>query len=176
MSVLSPLETESGQSASSSRHVRLCSRADLVAGSGIVAWHEGHQIAIFFLPSQPESADGLPCRPDDTADSLLDRPDTADSLLDRPDTADSLLDRPDNAGELYALGNYDPFSGANVIGRGIVGDLQGELVVASPIYKQHFRLTDGQCIEDATRRLRTWTVGWNGDDVELHIPVEAEPR
>ncbi|WP_232823865.1 nitrite reductase (NAD(P)H) small subunit [Salinicola sp. CPA57] len=156
--------------------MRLCSRADLVAGSGIVAWHEGHQIAIFFLPSQPESADGLPCRPDDTADSLLDRPDTADSLLDRPDTADSLLDRPDNAGELYALGNYDPFSGANVIGRGIVGDLQGELVVASPIYKQHFRLTDGQCIEDATRRLRTWTVGWNGDDVELHIPVEAEPR
>ncbi|OLO04700.1 hypothetical protein BTW07_07820 [Salinicola socius] len=166
--------------------MRLCSRADLVAGSGIVAWHEGHQIAIFFLPSQPESADGLPCRPDDTADSLVERPEAADESFNRPEAADESFNRPDNAGEsfnrpdnageLYALGNYDPFSGANVIGRGIVGDLQGELVVASPIYKQHFRLTDGQCIEDATRRLRTWTVGWNGDDVELHIPVEAEPR
>ena len=61
-----------------------------------------------------------------------------------------------------------------MIGRGIVGDLKGELVVASPIYKQHFRLTDGQCLEDATRRLRTWSVGWDGDNVVLHIPVGAD--
>ena len=127
------LENEAARSASSSRPVRLCSRADLVAGSGIVAWHDGHQIALFYLPRGPEADD-----------------------------------------ELYALDNRDPFSGANVIGRGIIGDLKGELVVASPIYKQHFRLPDGQCLEDTTQRLRTWSVGWSGDDVVLHIPVEAD--
>ena len=57
------LETEAARSASSSRPVRLCSRADLVAGSGIVAWHEGHQIALFYLPCRPGAADGLPGRP-----------------------------------------------------------------------------------------------------------------
>lgn len=49
---------------------------------------------------------------------------------------------------VYALSNYDPFSNANVLSRGIVGDLKGELVVASPVYKQHFSLVTGQCIED----------------------------
>lgn len=162
------LETEAERSASSSRPVRLCSRADLVAGSGIVAWHEGHQIAIFYLPCRPlsyrpETADGL-SHPPEAADGLPCRP-----LSCRPGAADG-ADEP----EIYALDNRDPFSGANVIGRGIVGDLKGELVVASPIYKQHFRLTDGQCLEDATRRLRTWSVGWDGDNVVLHIPVGAD--
>lgn len=49
---------------------------------------------------------------------------------------------------VYALSNYDPFSNANVLSRGIVGDIKGELVVASPVYKQHFSLATGQCIED----------------------------
>jgi nitrite reductase (NADH) small subunit len=50
---------------------------------------------------------------------------------------------------VYALANHDPFSNANVLSRGIVGDIKGELVVASPVYKQHFSLATGQCIEDA---------------------------
>lgn len=50
----------------------------------------------------------------------------------------------------YALSNHDPFSSANVISRGIVGDLGGKLVVASPVYKQHFCLRTGQCLEDET--------------------------
>jgi len=54
---------------------------------------------------------------------------------------------------VYALGNFDPFSRANVLSRGIVGDLKGELVVASPVYKQHFSLSSGQCVEDATVRV-----------------------
>ena len=51
-------------------------------------------------------------------------------------------------GSVHAVGNRDPFSGANVLSRGIVGDLKGELVVASPVYKQHFSLRSGQCLED----------------------------
>jgi len=54
---------------------------------------------------------------------------------------------------VYAVGNHDPFSRANVLSRGIVGDLQGELVVASPVYKQHFSLVSGRCIEDSSVRI-----------------------
>ena len=43
--------------------------------------------------------------------------------------------------------------GANVLSRGIVGDLKGELVVASPVYKQHFSLLTGRCLEDAAVRV-----------------------
>jgi nitrite reductase (NADH) small subunit len=53
-----------------------------------------------------------------------------------------------NDDRVYALSNHDPFSKANVLSRGIVGDIKGELVVASPVYKQHFSLASGQCIED----------------------------
>ncbi len=67
--------------------------------------------------------------------------------------------------ELFALDHHDPFSNANVIARGIVGDLKGAAVVASPIYKQHFRLEDGQCLEDEGVKLRTWKVEFKGDEV-----------
>ncbi|MCG2635182.1 MAG: nitrite reductase small subunit NirD [Gammaproteobacteria bacterium] len=60
--------------------------------------------------------------------------------------------------EIYAVGNHDPFGGANVISRGIVGDLNGEAMVASPLYKQHFRLADGHCLEDDRVRLPVWPI------------------
>jgi nitrite reductase (NADH) small subunit len=69
------------------------------------------------------------------------------------------------SGELFALDHFDPFSNANVIARGIVGDLKGSAVVASPIYKQHFRLEDGQCLEDEEVKLRTWKIEFKGDEV-----------
>lgn len=56
-------------------------------------------------------------------------------------------------GTLRAIDNRDPFSGANVLSRGIVGDLDGERVVASPIYKQHFSLATGRCLEDARQSI-----------------------
>ncbi|GED21547.1 nitrite reductase small subunit NirD [Halomonas halmophila] len=74
---------------------------------------------------------------------------------------------PGQTPELYALDHHDPFSGANVIARGIVGDVAGEPVVASPIYKQHFRLRDGQCLEDEDMQLRTWRVVLDGARVML---------
>lgn len=71
--------------------------------------------------------------------------------------------------KLYAIDNHDPQSGANVIGRGLVGSIKGDLVVASPIYKQHFRLEDGSCLEYPQQRLRVWPVRLNGDAVEVGI-------
>jgi len=52
--------------------------------------------------------------------------------------------------QVFAIGNHDPFSKANVLARGITGSIGDALVVASPIYKQHFDLATGQCIEDET--------------------------
>jgi nitrite reductase (NADH) small subunit len=50
--------------------------------------------------------------------------------------------------EIYALSNVDPFSGAAVLARGIVGDARGVPVVASPIYKQRFDLRTGECLDE----------------------------
>lgn len=58
---------------------------------------------------------------------------------------------------VYALSNLDPFSRANVLSRGIVGDLKGELVVASPVYKQHFSLATGQCLEEPDVRVAVFS-------------------
>ena len=66
-----------------------------------------------------------------------------------------------------ALANHDPFSNANVMSRGIIGDIKGELVVASPVYKQHFSLATGQCIEDDTVRLETFATRLAGGIVEV---------
>jgi nitrite reductase (NADH) small subunit len=51
-------------------------------------------------------------------------------------------------GSLHALGNIDPFSGAAVLSRGIVGDRGGLAVVQSPIGKQAFAFEDGRCLDD----------------------------
>src|ERR1700724_1474642 len=49
---------------------------------------------------------------------------------------------------IFPIGNHGPASDANVLSRGIVGDIGGEIVVASPIYKQHFSLVTGRCLEE----------------------------
>lgn len=50
--------------------------------------------------------------------------------------------------KLYAISNYDPIGKANVLSRGILGSINDQLVVASPLYKQHFNLESGQCLEE----------------------------
>jgi nitrite reductase (NADH) small subunit len=55
---------------------------------------------------------------------------------------------PDTEQKVFALGNWDPLGQANVMSRGILGNVGDELVVASPLYKQHFSLTSGKCLED----------------------------
>ena len=66
---------------------------------------------------------------------------------------------------LYALDNWDPLGEAFVLSRGIIGDLGGIPCVASPLYKHHYRLIDGRCLEDAETALRVWPVRMDGDDV-----------
>jgi nitrite reductase (NADH) small subunit len=66
-------------------------------------------------------------------------------LLD--DGSQAALFRLDD-GSVHAVGNVDPFSGAAVISRGIVGDRGGRAAVQSPILKQAFALDDGSCLDD----------------------------
>ncbi len=68
-------------------------------------------------------------------------------------------------GDVFAIGNHDPFSGSNVISRGLTGDLKGRKVVASPLYKQHFDLATGECLEDAGVCLPVWAVQVVGERV-----------
>lgn len=49
---------------------------------------------------------------------------------------------------VFALSNWDPIGKANVMSRGMVGNIGEELVVASPLYKQHFSLISGRCLEE----------------------------
>jgi nitrite reductase (NADH) small subunit len=72
---------------------------------------------------------------------------------------------------VYAIDNHDPFSRANVLSRGIVGDVKGELVVASPVYKQHFSLTSGKCLEDPEVRVLVYPVRLDG----LTVLVQSVP-
>jgi NAD(P)H-dependent nitrite reductase small subunit len=77
-----------------------------------------------------------------------------------------------NADALYAIGNHDPLSGANVLSRGIVGDLAGEIVVASPIYKQHFSLVSGRCLEEPGVSVPVYAVRLDGAAVQVRAPQE----
>lgn len=102
----------------------VCSDQDLVANSGVVAWVEGRQVALFYLPQV-------------------------------------------EGGALFAVDNRDPRSGANVIGRGLVASLGDDLVIASPLYKQHFRLRDGHCLEYPEQRLQAWPARLREGQVEV---------
>jgi len=69
--------------------------------------------------------------------------------------------------ELFAIDNYDPIGDANVLARGIVCNIKGELCVASPLYKQHFSLHSGLCLEDDEVRIDTYEVRNNGGVIEV---------
>jgi nitrite reductase (NADH) small subunit len=56
----------------------------------------------------------------------------------------------DRAGRTYAVDNRDPFSGAAVLSRGLIGTHQGRPFVASPLLKQRFDLESGRCLDDET--------------------------
>ncbi len=105
--------------------IDVCPVEDLQADSGVCAWVQGRQVALFYLP--------------------------------RLQT-------------VYAIGNFDPFSQANVLSRGMVGDLAGQPMLASPMYKQHFHLQTGVCFEDVTVSVPVYPARIDNDRVALCMP------
>ena len=77
-----------------------------------------------------------------------------------------MLPNTDGGSDLYAIDNYDPKSNANVISRGIVGDLKGHTVVASPIYKHHYDLKTGECLEE-NLTIPVYSVRNSGGNIEV---------
>ncbi len=65
----------------------------------------------------------------------------------------------------YAIDNVDPKSGASVLSRGLVGNLGEHTVVASPLYKNHFDLTTGACLELPECSVRAYVVKTDGNQV-----------
>jgi nitrite reductase (NADH) large subunit len=98
----------------------ICALDDILPDSGVCAWVEGRQVAVF------RCGDAL-----------------------------------------YGLDNLDPASDANVLARGIVGDLRDEPVVASPVYKHHYSLLTGRCLDDAAYAVSTWPVRCRAGRVEM---------
>lgn len=74
---------------------------------------------------------------------------------------------------VYALSNFDPFSRAFVMARGIVGDRAGVPKISSPIFKQSFSLESGECLDDPAVRLRVYPVRLQAGDVYVHADDEV---
>ena len=81
---------------------------------------------------------------------------------------------PDWDDSVFAVSNYCPFSGVHIIARGIIGDIKGEPVVATPLYKQHFSLRTGICVESPEVRLTRFEVRWQGDQVQVRVAEVGE--
>jgi nitrite reductase (NADH) small subunit len=73
-----------------------------------------------------------------------------------------------HGGRVHAVSNFDPYSRANVISRGIVGSREDAPTVASPMYKQVFDLRTGACLDAQGKdpiALQVWPVTVSDGDV-----------
>ena len=98
------------------------------------------------------------------------------ALLGTTQIALFLLRGPDGKpGRVHAVSNYDPYSHANVISRGIVGTKQDAPTVASPMYKQVFDLRTGTCLDTQGKdpaSLQVWPVAVSEGDVLVRWEAE----
>lgn len=69
--------------------------------------------------------------------------------------------------ELFAVDNYDPIGKANVLSRGIIGSQGDRVCVASPLYKQHFDLRTGECLEEPESSIQAYAVKVDADQVYI---------
>ena len=72
--------------------------------------------------------------------------------------------------QVFAVSNFDPFSKAMVIARGIVGDAKGIPKITSPVYKQGFDLRTGQCLDDPSVKLPIYATRIVAGRVQVQTP------
>lgn len=75
--------------------------------------------------------------------------------------------------KVYAIGNYDPLGKAQVLSRGIVGDVKGQKIVASPLYKHHYGIETGVCLEYPEITVPVYACRIHGDSVQVDTRVIA---
>lgn len=71
--------------------------------------------------------------------------------------------------ELFAVSNFDPIGEANVLSRGIIGSIGDEIVVASPLYKEHYNLRTGECLEKPEYTLTVYPVRVDDGLVQVQV-------
>jgi nitrite reductase (NADH) small subunit len=71
--------------------------------------------------------------------------------------------------EVLAVDNLDPFSGAAVLSRGIIGSIGDTLTVASPVFKQRFDLRTGACVDDPEVRITTFPARIHEGRVQVDV-------
>lgn len=71
--------------------------------------------------------------------------------------------------QYFAIDNVDPKNGASVLSRGLVGNLGERTVVASPLYKHHFDLRTGECLESPELSVRAHEVRIDGGRVMVAV-------
>jgi len=68
---------------------------------------------------------------------------------------------------LYAIDNFDPIAKASVLSRGIMASLKEVMYVASPLYKQHFNLQTGTCLESPEYHLKPYDIRNENNQIQL---------
>lgn len=94
-------------------------------------------------------------------------------LLDGKQIAIFALLEQSGALKAFACDNYDPFGNANVLSRGLICSIGAEICICSPLYKQHFSLLDGHCLEDENVSVRVYKVDVVDSNVLLHMPTNS---
>ena len=77
--------------------------------------------------------------------------------------------RPASSEQVFAINNYDPIGKASVLSRGLISDVKGKLTVASPLYKQHFCLDSGECLEDDTMQVPSYQTKIINDRIWISV-------
>jgi nitrite reductase (NADH) large subunit len=76
-------------------------------------------------------------------------------------------------GEWYASQNLCPHRKDMVLGRGLLGDQQGEPKVACPMHKKTFSLCTGKGLNDASYAIRVFPVEVRDGDVYVKLPASG---
>lgn len=137
----------------------------------VVMIEERHQVR----PATPEERHAQPCvvvnEPVTSVEGWVDLcdveaiPANAGMAARLADRQIALFHLPDHPQKVFALSNREPNSDANVLARGLLGDVKGEPVVISPLYKQRFHLQDGRGVDDPHSALNVWPVKIDGGRV-----------
>jgi len=72
-----------------------------------------------------------------------------------------------NDSQVKAVSNFDPFSRANILSRGLITETEDSHFVASPLLKQQFCLTTGHCELDESKNIATYAVRIDAGSVQL---------
>ncbi|MBL4674257.1 MAG: nitrite reductase small subunit NirD [Arenicella sp.] len=79
----------------------------------------------------------------------------------------ALFYMPETEQKIFAISNWDPVGNANVMSRGLTGSIGDDIMVSSPLYKQHYCLATGKCLDDDELSVKIFDVSIEDDTVYI---------